>query len=87
MDIPILQKNKQSLLLSVCLQSSQGSPAPELSLADDTDPTSRGLNPSAKTVKTEMVERKNQEQLSVQITSEDDTRAMWLAKESQERKP
>lgn len=56
------------------LQSSQGFSASKLSPADETDPTSRGFNPSAKTLKTEMVER-------VQIKSEDDTRAM----ESQER--
>lgn len=62
--ILILQKNKQSLLWSMVLQSSQGSPASKLSPADDTDPTSRGLNPSAKTLKTEMVERENREHLS-----------------------
>ena len=66
-------------------QRSQGSPASKLSPADDTDPTSRGLNPSAKTLKTEMVERENREHLSVQIKSENDIRVMWLTKESQVR--
>lgn len=69
------------------LQSSQGCLASKLSSADDTDPTSRDLNPSAKTLKTEVVERGKGEHLSVQIKSEDDTRAMWLTKESQERYP
>lgn len=53
----ILQKNKQTLLWPMLLQSSQNLPASKLSPADDTDPTSRGLNPSVKPLKTEMVEK------------------------------
>lgn len=50
---------EQRLLWSMLLQSSQGSPASNFSPADDRDPTSRGLNPSAKHLKTEVVESEN----------------------------
>jgi len=83
--IPTLKKNKQSLLWSMLLQSSQGSPACKLPLTGGTEPASGGVNSSAKTLKTEMMERGNWEYLSAQIKSEEETRAMWFTKESQER--